>query len=568
MPIGKPFTLTLLALVACSNAYLCPAARGKVDENMLQAAKSVLDGNWVEDMNSTLPSPNLYPHQWSWDAAFVAMGYSHYDTQRAIDETDALFRGQWKNGLLPHIVFNPDTDESYFPGPAFWRIDTSKHAPDRASTSGIIQPPVHAIASLSIYKNAKTAEDKALALEHLRSIYPKLALWHQYLYTERDPYNEGLVFIRHMWESGMDNSPAWDAALESMKLTPDMVPEYTRVDKGKVGDHHERPSSFFYDRAVYLIKVYYENAYDEAAIVKKSPFLMQDVLFNSILARAGMALSEIANILGFSEDAKLNKERSLKTARAITSKLYDPEERFFFDYDMVAERLVKNKISGGFVALFGAAMDKNHVDAMVEHLYAPDFLGEDLSSWTIPSVSKNDPGYTNTTYWKGPAWVNINYLVRDGLLRNANGNEDAIKIADYLKDRSIEMIDSVGFYEYFNPIAGTPHGGHQFSWSAALTIDWICSSNDSPVPIPGNKSYIAYITMLFGLAVIVLAASVSSSKTQTVEESKSTEETETEAEEIPPMCEKPLRESYHLAANHIFRRARSSNVSAPSRRER
>jgi hypothetical protein len=25
----------------------------------------------------TRPSPRLYPHQWSWDAAFVAIGWAH-----------------------------------------------------------------------------------------------------------------------------------------------------------------------------------------------------------------------------------------------------------------------------------------------------------------------------------------------------------------------------------------------------------------------------------------------------------------------------------------------------------
>lgn len=351
---------------------------------------------------------------------------------------------------------------------------------------------------------------KALALDHLTTIYPKLALWHHYLYTERDPFNEGLVFIRHMWESGMDNSPAWDNALDAIKLTPDMIPEYTRVDKGKVGHSEERPTSFFYDRAVYLIKIFHENSYDESAILQKSPFIIQDVLFNAILARAGTALAEIADILGFSEDARLNYARSDKTASAITSKLYDPAAKFYFDYDMVAKKLIPTKISGGFGALFGAKMDTTHVDAMIEHLYTPEFLGKDLTSWTIPSVAKNDPGYTNTTYWKGPAWLNINYLVRDGLLRNGKGNVHAEKIAAYLRDRSIEMINTAGFFEYFNPISGSPHGGHNFSWSAALVIDWMCTSGTEGVKMLPSTWHdarsVVYGTILVTVAVIVSAA--------------------------------------------------------------
>jgi glucosylglycerate hydrolase len=55
----------------------------------------------------TMASPSLYPHQWSWDSAFVAMGLAHLDTRRAWRELSSLFRAQWANGKVPHIVFNP-----------------------------------------------------------------------------------------------------------------------------------------------------------------------------------------------------------------------------------------------------------------------------------------------------------------------------------------------------------------------------------------------------------------------------------------------------------------------------
>lgn len=562
-------TLTFLTsslLLASASFALCPSATTQQQTQLANEAKAVLDGNWVPQMNSTLPSPNLYPHQWSWDAAFIAIGYSHYDTARAIDETEALFRGQWKNGLLPHIVFNPATDESYFPGPTFWQIETSASAPDNAATSGIIQPPVHAISSLSIYKNARTTASKKIALDHLKTIYPKLALWHQYLYTERDPLNEGLVFLRHMWESGMDNSPAWDAALEAIEVTPDMIPAYTRVDKGKVGHAKERPTSFFYDRAVYLIKLFYDNSYDEAAIFEKSPFLVQDVLFNSILSRAGIALAEIADILGLPEDAQRNRERSAKTAAAITSKLYDPVEKFYFNYNMVTKSLIPKKISGGFGALFGAEMDDVHVNSLVQHLYSPAFLGEDLSSWTIPSVAKNDPGYTNTTYWKGPAWLNINYIVRDGLMRKGKSNPDALKIGEYLKDRSIEMIGKVGFYEYFNPISGTPHGGHQFSWSAALVIDWICNAGTEVPSKPSSKdgeneslpkSALSGVNMLYGTVLVGTIALIAAVVNFVNTDSKESEEEKAEILELLHAAEKKARADATPVSGSVHLRRRT-----------
>ena len=72
---------------------------------LVHQAKAVLDFNWTGEY--TMPGPRLYPHQWSWDSAFVAIGYSHFDQDRATRELRHLFEAQWKNGLLPQLVFNP-----------------------------------------------------------------------------------------------------------------------------------------------------------------------------------------------------------------------------------------------------------------------------------------------------------------------------------------------------------------------------------------------------------------------------------------------------------------------------
>ena len=49
----------------------------KVDKKLVQQAKMVLDFNWTGEY--TMPDPRLYPHQWSWDSALIALGYSRYD---------------------------------------------------------------------------------------------------------------------------------------------------------------------------------------------------------------------------------------------------------------------------------------------------------------------------------------------------------------------------------------------------------------------------------------------------------------------------------------------------------
>ena len=89
------------------------------DAQLARSALAVLDANWLG--HATKPSPCLYPHQWSWDSACIAMGYARWNQDRAETELRSLFAGQWRNGLLPHIVFAKG-DGRYFPGPDFWQV--------------------------------------------------------------------------------------------------------------------------------------------------------------------------------------------------------------------------------------------------------------------------------------------------------------------------------------------------------------------------------------------------------------------------------------------------------------
>ena len=84
----------------------------------------------------TLPTNNkLYPAQWNWDSAFIALGYSYFNLEYAITELETLLSGQWDDGMIPHILFH-DNDESYFPNHKTW--ECGKNVP----SSGITQPPI------------------------------------------------------------------------------------------------------------------------------------------------------------------------------------------------------------------------------------------------------------------------------------------------------------------------------------------------------------------------------------------------------------------------------------------
>lgn len=427
------------------------------ESELIDKAKAVLARNWLGA--STKPAPQLYPHQWSWDSAFVAIGNAHYDQKRAEQELTTLFRGQWANGLLPHILFNPKASQ-YFPGPDFWQTERSPHASRDPKTSGIVQPPIHATAVFRVYHHA---QDKRQAAAFLAELYPRLVAWHDYLYRERDPNREGLVYIRHPWESGEDNSPVWDRALKRMKLTKDMVPPYKRADTSIVSSK-DRPSDDDYDRYAYLVKLFYDRDYDEGRIRKDCPFLIQDVLFNSILAQADRDLASIASLLG--KDPTPHHEAARRTTEAINTKLWSKADGIYFDFDLVANEKIESHVASGFAPLFAMAPTAERAEEIMALLNSRHFARLGEHAYTVPSYDREAPGYSPNRYWRGPIWININWLLFHGL-RHYGYHDYARRVRQSI----IELPKSYGFYEYFDPQAGQGHGSDSFSWTAALLLD-------------------------------------------------------------------------------------------------
>ena len=71
--------------------------------------------------------------------------------------------------------------------------------------------------------------------------------------------------------------------------------------------------------------------------------------------------------------------------------------------------------------------------------------------------------------WRGPTWVNVNYLLIEGLFKSGYAD-----LARALRRRTIELLMARSdFYEYYHPDSGDnpPNAAPIFGWSAALFID-------------------------------------------------------------------------------------------------
>lgn len=432
------------------------------ENNLIHQAKKVLEFNWTGEY--TMPGPRLYPHQWSWDSALIAIGYAHYDTDRAIQELSHLFESQWKNGLLPQIVFNPHFG-GYFPGPGFWHAQESPDAPKHRKTSGVVLPPVHATAVLYVYRHAS---DEEKARNFLEYSYPYLSAWHEYLYRDRDPEDEGLVYIRHPWESGMDNSPMWDAFMQRLQLRPNEIPRYKRADTHTVSPA-DRPASAAYDRFAWLVRFFADREYDENRIRGDCPFLVQDVLFNTLLCKAGEDLAEIARILG--EDPSPHEQQSQKTAQAINQKLWDGKHGIYLDYDLQQDTPIRVYFTANFSPLYAGIPDDEKARQMVDALENAGFYLSSKDVTPLPSYDMHGFGFSPVQYWRGPVWININWFLMNGL-----GRYGYDKQAERLRQTIVNLCEQEGFHEYFDPVAGEGHGSDFFSWSAALYLDAVIAN--------------------------------------------------------------------------------------------
>jgi hypothetical protein len=320
----------------------------RTDGDLASRAAAVLEANWMG--HATRASASLYPHQWSWDSACIAIGYSRWDQSRAQAELRGLFAGQWADGLLPHIRFAPNA--RYFPGPEFWQTQLSPHAPRDPQTSGIVQPPVHATAVWKVFCHAADGED---AKRFLRELQPKLAAWHGYLYRERTRGDDALVEIWHPWESGMDNSPLWDDALARMTLSPDEIPTYERVDVEFV-DLNERPTDDHYDRYAYLVKLYRDRNYDAERIRDECPFVVRDVLFNSLLVQANRDLAEISRVVG--ADPEPFDTWADRSAAGLAS-LWNEAEATYFDFDVRLATHIPARTGAGVSPLYAGVPSRD-----------------------------------------------------------------------------------------------------------------------------------------------------------------------------------------------------------------
>ncbi|MBJ2122450.1 glycogen debranching protein [Arthrobacter sp. MSA 4-2] len=421
----------------------------------------------VNDLGTmTTAAPNLYPHMWSWDAAFVSIGLARVKVPRAITELRTLLAAQWSTGMIPHIVFTDD-DTGYFPGFDRWGTANAAALPPGTRSSGICQPPVHAIALRHILDRAREngGSDQQAAEAFLAESFDGWLAWHRWLATVRDPDGVGLVEIHHGWESGFDNSPRWDGPYS--RLTPGEVKPFTRRDTLHVAHASERPDDAEYTKYLWLVQQMASVRFDDDAVRDTVDFRVRDVFFSGIMAASSEVLAGLGDELGRDGEAAELRELAERFRAGVASTV-DPATGLARDYDVLADEWISTDTVSGFAPLV-AGGDSGLLERQRDLLQGPHWMGHpDLRFPLPPSTSPSSPAFRPRTYWRGPVWPFLNLLL--GWASARDGQEH---LYGGLRSASLDQLSDLKFAEYYDPLSGTPLGSFAQAWTAAAALEWI-----------------------------------------------------------------------------------------------
>lgn len=241
--------------------------------------------------------------------------------------------------------------------------------------------------------------------QFLEEIYEPVVRWNTWWFEKNDLDGNGLCEYQHPFSSGLDDSPLWD----------DGMPV-------------ESP-----DLNTYL-------------------YLQQE------------ALARIAKAIGETIEAEMWQERARAMAERLVRISWDGRAGYF--WARRNGRPVDVRTPFNLFPLLTGRLPAEVSKRLVGHLLDERQF---WSRYPVPSVAMDDPKYNPLRMWRGPTWVNINYLLIEGLQRSGYP-----ELARRLRQRTLDLIcGRKDIYEYYHPETGEnpPEAAATFGWSSSVFID-------------------------------------------------------------------------------------------------
>jgi glucosylglycerate hydrolase len=157
---------------------------------------------------------------------------------------------------------------------------------------------------------------------------------------------------------------------------------------------------------------------------------------------------------------------------------WDPELGLCLDFDLRAGEPLKASTIAGLAPLIAGTGNAERRETLLGVLESHAFTGNpDLYKPLPPSTSPDDVGFSPRSYWRGPVWPVMNWL----LWWSLKGLGER-KRAERLKDCALVQLSDGLFGEYYEPFTGEALGSDDQSWTAAVALDWLADG------VPEEKS--------------------------------------------------------------------------------
>ena len=397
-----------------------------------ERARQLLDRNATRGKGFyyTSPSKSKYPHQWSWDSSFHAIVNCRLGrADLAKEEILTLLGKMLPDGTLPHIVFHERNIAT-----AITRV--FRFYWPNSDRSPLVQPPVIALAVKEIWQ---MTED----IDFLHETLPLLKRHFEWLEVRRSFGSSNPVSIFSPWESGLDHKPGFDPLLGWLAKLP-----------------------FGRYAALYTAEMRMAlHRFDPQEIAERRYFNVREVLFNTVYALGLEALGTMFAAVGDHHKADTCHAHSETVEKAIHRECYDDITGLYYDIDVSTGNLIREPSVSCLMPLALSNVPEENYETLLSHLKNPD---EFWLRFPIPSVPKNSRYFRPTSQlylWRGPTWINTNWLIAEGLRRHEYG-----ELADAISSASKELVEQSGFCEYYNPLNGEGGGEKDFSWSTLAAI--------------------------------------------------------------------------------------------------
>ncbi len=252
-----------------------------------------------------------------------------------------------------------------------------------------------------------------------------LARWH--LSPRRDTDQDGLAEYHHCFDGPADQSQRWD----SQKLDPAKVIDAIRPT--------------------------------------------ESVDMNVWMSLLWQVLGEMANRLGHTRAAAQHDQIARHTMELVEKHMWDERDGFYYDIDGRTHEKIRVKTPYGLMPLLSPLVRPERAERIVAQVFDPKVF---WCKYPLPSVSLDCPTFNPVDMFRGPTWVNQNWLVIVGLQRQGYHRQAA-----RLARKTIELVGpryrgghrirSPRFWEWYHPHTGEALGNPQYTWSAGLAVDLI-----------------------------------------------------------------------------------------------